>query len=87
MVEVKVADTGSGIPLSEQDKIFEPFFSTKEGKGTGLGLAVVWGIINEHDGSISVTSQPERGSTFTILLPINVRMELSDKSHENERRA
>ncbi len=87
MVELKVADTGCGIPLSEQDKIFEPFFSTKEGKGTGLGLAVVWGIINEHDGSISVTSQPERGSTFTILLPINVRMELSDKSHDNERRA
>jgi two-component system NtrC family sensor kinase len=87
MVEVKVADTGCGIPLSEQNKIFEPFFSTKEGKGTGLGLAVVWGIINEHNGSISVTSQPERGSTFTILLPINSRMELSEKSHDHERRA
>jgi two-component system NtrC family sensor kinase len=87
MVEVKVADTGCGIPLSEQNKIFEPFFSTKEGKGTGLGLAVVWGIINEHNGSISVTSQPERGSTFTILLPTNGRMELSEKSHDHERRA
>jgi two-component system NtrC family sensor kinase len=69
-VVVKVADTGCGIPPAIQDKIFEPFFSTKEAKGTGLGLPVVWGILEEHGATIEVHSLPQRGATFTIRLPL-----------------
>jgi PAS domain S-box-containing protein len=70
MVRLTVADTGHGMPPEVAKKIFEPFFTTKEfGKGTGLGLTVVKGIIEEHQGSITVDSQPGKGTTFTILLP------------------
>jgi two-component system NtrC family sensor kinase len=68
-VQVEISDTGSGIPEESLPKIFEPFFSTKDQKGTGLGLAVVWGIIDKHGGKISVDSQVGKGSTFTIRLP------------------
>ncbi|HEU4684385.1 MAG TPA: ATP-binding protein, partial [Nitrospira sp.] len=69
-VEVMVADTGHGIPPEALARIFEPFFTTKEfGKGTGLGLTVVKGIIEEHHGSISVVSAPGTGTTFTMTLP------------------
>ena len=71
MVKLTVADTGHGIPQEALKKIFEPFFTTKEfGKGTGLGLTVVKGIIEEHQGSIAVESAPGGGTTFTILLPM-----------------
>lgn len=71
MVRLTVADTGHGIPREVIKKIFDPFFTTKEfGKGTGLGLTVVKGIIEEHQGSIAVESQGEMGTTFTILLPM-----------------
>ena len=70
MVRLTVADTGHGIPREVIKKIFDPFFTTKEfGKGTGLGLTVVKGIIEEHQGSIAVESQERAGTTFTILLP------------------
>jgi len=70
MVKLTVADTGHGIPQDVVKKVFEPFFTTKEfGKGTGLGLTVVKGIIEEHQGSISVESEEGNGTTFTILLP------------------
>ena len=70
MVKLTVADTGHGIPQDVVKKVFEPFFTTKEfGKGTGLGLTVVKGIIEEHQGSITVVSEPGKGTTFTILLP------------------
>ncbi|MCP3954116.1 MAG: PAS domain S-box protein, partial [Desulfobacterales bacterium] len=73
-----VADTGSGIDPVVMDKIFEPYFTTKEqGKGTGLGLAVVFGIVKEHSGEIKVHSAVGRGTTFTVLLP------LLDKSPES----
>ncbi|MFM8539962.1 MAG: two-component system sensor histidine kinase NtrB [Nitrospira sp.] len=69
-VQIVVADTGYGIPPEDLSKIFTPFFTTKEaGKGTGLGLTVVHNIIEEHGGSISVESEPGRGTTFTIMLP------------------
>jgi PAS domain S-box-containing protein len=69
-VKLTVADTGDGIPQEAIAKIFEPFFTTKEfGKGTGLGLTVVKGIIEEHHGSIAVESEPGKGTTFTMLLP------------------
>jgi two-component system NtrC family sensor kinase len=68
-LEVKVSDTGCGISKENIPKIFEPFYSTKGQKGTGLGLAVIWGIIDNHDGTISVDSELNKGTTFTILLP------------------
>lgn len=70
-VKMIVADTGHGIDKENLSKIFVPFFTTKEvGKGTGLGLTVVHGIIQEHGGSIAVESEPGRGTTFTLTLPI-----------------
>jgi len=67
---VEVSDTGVGIAPENIAKIFEPFFTTKEvGKGTGLGLAVCYGILTEHGGSLDVQSAPEVGTTFTISLP------------------
>jgi signal transduction histidine kinase len=72
MVKLTVSDTGQGIPKNVVDKIFDPFFTTKEfGKGTGLGLTVVKGILEEHHGSITVDSEQGKGSTFTIHLPIS----------------
>jgi two-component system, sporulation sensor kinase E len=71
MVKLTVADSGHGIPQEVAAKIFEPFFTTKEfGKGTGLGLTVVKEIIEEHQGTITVDSEPGKGTTFTILLPV-----------------
>ena len=70
MVKLTIADTGHGIPGEVIEKVFEPFFTTKEfGQGTGLGLTVVKGIIEEHQGSIAVASEEGKGTTFTIRLP------------------
>ncbi|MBW7863733.1 MAG: PAS domain S-box protein [Candidatus Hydrogenedentes bacterium] len=67
---LSVTDTGTGMPPGVVEHIFEPFFSTKEvGKGTGLGLATVYGIVRQHKGVITVKSSPERGSVFTLCLP------------------
>jgi two-component system NtrC family sensor kinase len=69
-VIVEVTDNGVGIPPENLPKIFEPFFTTKEvGKGTGLGLAVCYGILTEHGGSLDVQSTVGVGTTFTITLP------------------
>jgi two-component system NtrC family sensor kinase len=69
-VLIEVSDTGVGIPQENITKIFEPFFTTKEiGKGTGLGLAVCYGILTEHGGSLEVQSTVGAGTTFTISLP------------------
>jgi two-component system NtrC family sensor kinase len=69
-VRLAIADTGWGIPEEHLDRIFEPFFTTKEaGKGVGLGLAVVYGIVTGHHGTIDVRSEPGRGTTFTVRLP------------------
>ncbi len=69
-VAVSVGDTGVGIPEDVRDRIFDPFFSTKnEAKGVGLGLAVVYGIVQRHRGEISVSSRVGEGTTFTIELP------------------
>jgi len=67
---IQVSDTGCGIPAGDILKIYEPFYSTKGAKGTGLGLAVVWGIIDSHNGSINVESTPGAGTTFTLRLPV-----------------
>ncbi len=69
-VEVEFEDTGCGIPPADLERLFEPFFSTKEGKGTGLGLAVSYGIVKSHGGAIDVKSKVGTGSVFTMKIPI-----------------
>jgi two-component system sensor histidine kinase PilS (NtrC family) len=69
-ISISIGDSGQGIPPEEKEKIFEPFFTTKEG-GTGLGLSIVHKIIENHNGVIKVESDVGKGSTFTILLPVD----------------
>lgn len=72
-VEIKISDTGCGIPRENMKKLFTPFFTTKPpGKGTGLGLSIVYGIIKMHRGQISAQSSVDQGTTFTIMLPVRL---------------
>ena len=70
VIEIIISDTGCGIDAAVLPRIFEPFFTTKGQKGTGLGLAMVWGIIDEHGGHITADSTAGRGTTFTIALKL-----------------
>ena len=71
VLELTVRDTGSGIPPGLEQRIFDPFFTTKEvGAGTGLGLSITYGIIQDHEGSISVTSHLGEGAAFLVRLPL-----------------
>ena len=81
-VELRIEDTGCGIPSSHLDKLFNPFFTTKpEGQGTGLGLSISFGIAQEHGGTLSATSKEGEGSIFTLALPL---VSHSDKTLESE---
>ncbi|MVM31380.1 histidine kinase [Spirosoma sp. HMF4905] len=77
-VEIRVRDNGTGIPDSVKAKIFQPFFTTKPtGEGTGLGLSLSYDIVTKgHGGSLTVESQPDQGSQFTILLPLAIHQEI-----------
>jgi signal transduction histidine kinase len=70
LASIEVADNGEGIPVDNLDRIFEPFFTTRGDRGKGLGLALARKVIDDHDGVINVVSQPGKGSTFTITLPV-----------------
>jgi len=87
MAAIYVSDNGVGIPPENLDRIFDPFFTTKEvGQGTGLGLAVSYGIVEKHKGKIEVESVPGVGSTFTVLLPAgdpDQTSKVSQGLHEN----
>ena len=70
-VALAVEDTGPGVPPELEHRIFDPFFTTKEvGAGTGLGLSITYGIIKDHEGSISLDNRPGEGATFVIELPM-----------------
>ncbi|HUY67901.1 MAG TPA: ATP-binding protein, partial [Alphaproteobacteria bacterium] len=86
-VAIEVADTGVGIPRENLQRIFEPFFSTKEvGSGTGLGLSTVYGIVRQTGGFVDVDSQVGRGSVFTIYLPVHVEDEKAAAARVEEAR-
>ena len=76
-IKITISDNGIGIPKNLIDKIFDPYFTTKE-EGSGLGLAVTHSIIAKHNGSISVESQPGEGTTFTLYLPASTREQKKD---------
>ena len=72
-INIKVADTGPGIPKEDMEHIFDPFFTSKKEMGIGIGLSLCHGIIEDHNGSITAKNSPERGAVFTITLPIVVK--------------
>ncbi|WP_051327212.1 hybrid sensor histidine kinase/response regulator [Desulfatibacillum aliphaticivorans] len=83
--ELTVADNGCGIDPAIRDKIFDPYFTTKEkGKGTGLGLAVIHGIVKEHKGGVRIDSQPGKGAAITVSLPLHKDAEKVIEQPEQE---
>jgi two-component system NtrC family sensor kinase len=82
-IEIIISDTGMGIAEENLDKIFDPFFTTKEtGHGVGLGLAISYGIIKEHGGTVSVESEVGKGTTFIVRLPIATPQNGTDNGHQ-----
>ncbi len=79
-IELEFADSGHGISRENLEKIFDPFFTTKDtGHGVGLGLAISYGIVKEHNGTISVESEIGKGTTFTVRLPVTVEESVSNE--------
>ena len=83
-VELTVSDTGPGIPREIMDRIYEPFFTTKQQFfGSGLGLAMVHGIVQDHGGTIEVRGEPGQGATFTVLIPVSFRINAACQNVES----
>ncbi len=88
VLEISFADTGAGISQEHLSKIFEPFFTTKRvGQGTGLGLAVSYGIVKDHGGEIQVESTEGKGSTFTVILPVKRESDRSGSKDQGSQTA
>jgi signal transduction histidine kinase len=85
-VEIRISDTGPGIPKDIRHKIFDPFFTTKEvGKGTGQGLAISHAVIQDkHQGTITLETEEGSGAAFIIRLPLGKPMRTADGNHEVE---
>jgi two-component system NtrC family sensor kinase len=83
-VEVRVSDNGRGIRQADLPRIFEPFFTTKSAKGTGLGLAVSWGIVQAHGGKLEVASSDGKGTTFSVRLPVQSARSATNPSYATE---
>ena len=78
-VQIKISDSGNGIEKSKLSKIFDPGFTTKGvGVGTGLGLSITYQIIEDHKGTINVDSEPDKGTTFTIRIPLQLDALIGD---------
>lgn len=82
LVELRVHDTGCGIPADILPHVFEPFFTTKRGKGTGLGLSISQAYVRSHGGDIQVESIPERGTTVRVTMPIHQKGKIVQQSEE-----
>jgi signal transduction histidine kinase len=77
-VEIRIADTGTGISDEDLKRVFDPFFTTKKGEGTGLGLSISYSYVMNHKGQIAISSSPDKGTAVTLMLPI--RQEISGKT-------
>jgi two-component system NtrC family sensor kinase len=78
-VTISISDNGCGMPEENLAKVFQPFFTTKkEGKGTGLGLTITYGLVKKLRGTISVKSKKQEGTTFILSLPVRIKEEISD---------
>ena len=82
-IEYLIKDEGHGIPSEIQSHIFEPFFSTKGGKTNGLGLAVCMGIVEQHNGTITLDSERDKGTTFYVVIPVEKRIQNIKKGYKN----
>jgi PAS domain S-box-containing protein len=82
LIQIDISDTGIGIPLENLKKIFDPFFTTKKSQGTGLGLSISLSYIKNHSGDIFVRSEPGKGTSFSIALPIRQKGKILSKDEE-----